>query len=507
MVKLASEAILRAARLALAMRRPYITEALMALHPVPVRGIMTMAVDKHGRLYYDPDTIQRTNIDIITGMLYHELCHLLRAHHVRLDGLPKDIANIASDIEINDDIREEHDLTLPDIALYPEAFNLPAKRTAEEYAEMLLRNSEENKDNGGKDTGKNKKGKNNRDGAGGGQANKRRSGDARGSKDGEAGGDASDSDPRASSSSPRTSSKPAPSSKSPSSSAGSGEQESREQEDDACGSTPHASPSHGNHGDGKEPDTPAPTAGRCGSCATGVPEPWELGPPEESGVPGLSPQEVEVIRREVARRILEGTLGRGNIPGYWRRWAEGVLTPPKVNWRRELAACVRNALTHAMGAVDYTFKRPSRRQAAYGEVIMPSLQQPTLSVAVVIDTSGSISDEMLYRAYCETVGILRTSGVYSCHVLAVDCVVQSCKRVLTPSQIKDLLVGGGGTDMGRGIEAAMKLHPRPNVVVVITDGETPWPSEAPSGARVIVALTRKGKKAPNWAHVVYIEEG
>jgi hypothetical protein len=35
-----------------------------------------------------------------------------------------------------------------------------------------------------------------------------------------------------------------------------------------------------------------------------------------------------------------------------------------------------------------------------------------------------------------------------------------------------------GTDMGEGINAAVALRPQPSVVVVLTDGRTPWPDEA-----------------------------
>ena len=41
--------------------------------------------------------------------------------------------------------------------------------------------------------------------------------------------------------------------------------------------------------------------------------------------------------------------------------------------------------------------------------------------------------------------------------------------------------------MGKGIQAAMELKPTPDVVVVLTDGFTPWPDKPPK-AKVIVGL-------------------
>jgi len=65
------------------------------------------------------------------------------------------------------------------------------------------------------------------------------------------------------------------------------------------------------------------------------------------------------------------------------------------------------------------------------------------------------------------------------------------------------LVGGGGTDMRAGIAAAMALRPRPDLVIVLTDGETPWPERRPA-ARVVVCLIGDGGHAPEWASVARI---
>jgi predicted metal-dependent peptidase len=67
------------------------------------------------------------------------------------------------------------------------------------------------------------------------------------------------------------------------------------------------------------------------------------------------------------------------------------------------------------------------------------------------------------------------------------------------------LVGGGGTDMGAGIDAATALRPRPAVTVVLTDGFTPWPDRAPRGIRVVVALLGdEAPDGPQWARAVRV---
>jgi hypothetical protein len=49
------------------------------------------------------------------------------------------------------------------------------------------------------------------------------------------------------------------------------------------------------------------------------------------------------------------------------------------------------------------------------------------------------------------------------------------------------------------------------VVIVLTDGFTPWPEEPPHGIRVIVGLLTEGPRArawspPDWARTVVIDE-
>ncbi len=49
-------------------------------------------------------------------------------------------------------------------------------------------------------------------------------------------------------------------------------------------------------------------------------------------------------------------------------------------------------------------------------------------------------------------------------------------------------MGGGGTDMGEGIAQAVALRARPSVVVVLTDGWTPWPQTPPPRTKVVAGL-------------------
>jgi predicted metal-dependent peptidase len=236
----------------------------------------------------------------------------------------------------------------------------------------------------------------------------------------------------------------------------------------------------------------------CGSGADGFARPWEGRRPE-----GMSPWQSRLLRRLVAQNVTDHARQAGDTPSGLLRWAQGVLRP-QVDWRRALAAELRKAVADTAGAVDYSYRRPSRRAAAGGQVVLPALRRPVPEVAVVCDTSGSMTDDLLAAALAEVEGLLAALGLArQLRVLACDTAVAPAQRVTSARQVE--LVGGGGTDMGAGIEAAAALRPRPAVAVVLTDGFTPWPDQPPRGLRVVVALLGdEAPEPPAWARTVHV---
>ena len=245
----------------------------------------------------------------------------------------------------------------------------------------------------------------------------------------------------------------------------------------------------GGHADGGELD--------CGSGADGFGRPWEADQPAV-----LPPWQASLLQRLVAQQVLAGKEA-GDVPAGLLRWADDLLAP-KVDWRRALAAELRKAVADTAGAVDYSYRRPSRRAAAVGNVVLPALRRPVPEVAVVCDTSGSMSDDLLAASLAEVEGLLNALGLArSLRVLACDTAAGQARRVSSARQVE--LVGGGGTDMGAGIAAAAALRPRPAIIVVLTDGYTPWPDGAPRGSRVVVGLLGdEAPDAPDWARAIRV---
>jgi predicted metal-dependent peptidase len=234
----------------------------------------------------------------------------------------------------------------------------------------------------------------------------------------------------------------------------------------------------------------------CGSGADGQPRDGE-------GEGGLDGWQADLLRRQVAEEVSRAGKEPGSVPAGLLRWARDVLAP-RVDWRRVLAAELRRAVADVAGAADYSYRRPSRRAAAVPSVVLPALRRPVPELAVVCDTSGSMSDELLAMALAEVEGLLRSLGLArQLRVLACDTAVAPAQRVTSARQVS--LVGGGGTNMGAGIAAAHALRPRPAVCVVLTDGYTPWPSGGPKGMRVVAALLGDdAPSAPEWARSVRV---
>ncbi|MET8651339.1 vWA domain-containing protein [Nocardia aurea] len=246
----------------------------------------------------------------------------------------------------------------------------------------------------------------------------------------------------------------------------------------------------------------------CGSGADGLDREWELGP---LGADGLSEQERDGVRFRVA----QGIIGRpGSVPDGWRRWAREAFHPPQP-WRDLLGAALRGAFSAPGVGEDYTYRRPSRRSAGVPGAVLPSLRRTPPRVSVIIDTSGSVSDVELGSALLEVTAICRVVGLGRGQVTVLSC--DAAARIAHPLCAAEgiPLIGGGGTDLRTGFAEALRAANRPDVVVVLTDGQTPWPETKPS-CRTVVGLFRRAftgsendpdyipDSPPDWARVVDI---
>ena len=493
------------ARLRARQKMPYFTSMLMSLHPVERPGMGTMAVDKHGRLYWDPKYLEQTDDEELPTAVLHEVLHLYLRHHSRLlealeDPFRARCAELAKELAVNTNLAESG-LEIPEGWVVPRRFTtkagdpFPRGRSTEEYYDLLLdalapdpaAAPGENEDTSADGQGDTSEDANGEAGASDQDTSAEAENRSEGQQTGEEAGQSADqADDRGTDSEADSD----------------GEQEWQ----DRLGGTPGAGADGAGEGEGEEPSTPIDRGqGQGGSSHDGQSRPWELPPPDPSdqdSTPGYDPGELEILVEHTAQRIEEAERSRGKVPAGLAREAKRILHPT-VDPVRQLESKVRFAVSATFGYGSFTYRKPSRRQPP-GGALLPRHQRPIPRVLVIADTSGSMGERDLGLALGVIARVLRKlpdpRGV---EVWTGDTQVASAQRVFRPEQVR--LVGGGGTDMAAMIEGAMELRRPPDVILVATDGYTPWPKH-PVKAKVVACFTTKNAahRTPAWIEKVIL---
>jgi predicted metal-dependent peptidase len=255
----------------------------------------------------------------------------------------------------------------------------------------------------------------------------------------------------------------------------------------------------------------------CGTAAGGSPIPGAPddgdNPTDADGPagPGASPVEVRRVRIATAASIRQHTAvaGRGSVPGGLLDRAAQTLAPPVVPWQQVLRADLAGAAARQRGQVDADWHRRSRRRrdvrVGRGLAVYPGSYSPQPRIAAVRDTSGSMSGADLAAVTNEIVGIAAALGIRGrdLRVLDVDAQVHEVVDYHGRASVSQVH-GRGGTDMRVGIAAAAELQPRPGAIVVLTDGDTPWPDQ-PCRVPVIACVVGPSTQSvPPWIRVVRI---
>lgn len=457
-----------AARASASRKMVFFTNALTKLVPIAAPGLGTMGVTDDWILLVDPVTITGWTTEQAAAVLLHEIAHPLRDHSGRCRSMcaNAELFNRAGDREINDDLVAAK-LDLPGKPLLPSQINAPNGRTAEEYyrieLELLKKQPPPPKKKKGADDGEGQSGE----------------GQPGGEQDGEEEGKEGQGESK-------------PGGKEPKDGQGQGSGSGDEE------------PKDWSEG-GKQPGP-----GWCGSAA-GRKLKHEPNGKSKDGKPiGRSQLEVQNIRRQVAEAIKEqAAKNKGNVPGGWQRWADEILKPPKIRWENELARALRGTMATVKGNCDYSRSRPSRRQGAIGwgvgKPILSGMVSPKPKVLIIGDTSGSMGTEELSMIVRESNGILQAVGT-SADFAACDAKLHVLRKCKSWKQIAESLVGGGGTDFRPPFVEALKMRPKPDIIVFITDGMGPAPETPPPGIHTIWVIVGGYGKAPcEWGKHIIIE--
>ena len=451
---------IEAARITILERWPYYSHILFMLQPV-YGGTETLSVDQHLRLYLNAEWVARTADWQIIWLLLHQINHVVRDHNQRGVGKDRLLWNIAADLEINGDMLRTKGLKEPKGCLMPKEFGFRVGELAETYYGMLTT-------------------------AGDVPENKASEAQQRFGIEGNQ---------------PAKSEDDTPNTHSSSSSDGS------DSENPADGSDGTQDPNSSNPSSAST--SGAPSAGNCGCVAGGgsseqAPKEAQLSDTDKTG------HDFEAVQRARERAITAidehvRDNGIGSVPAGLLRIVEKARRP-QANWRNLLRRYILKARNETRGQVNYSWRRPNRRQGSLrrGDPVLPATMRPVPNIGLVIDTSGSMSNKDLADCLSEASGIIAASGQVVC--VACDEEAYTPERTASAKQIT--LAGGGGTDMRAGIAAAMRTTPKPDVVVVLTDGYTPWPDKKPSAPLVVGLIGEEAvhkSRVPEWTLPVIIK--
>jgi predicted metal-dependent peptidase len=234
----------------------------------------------------------------------------------------------------------------------------------------------------------------------------------------------------------------------------------------------------------------APGVFSCGSGAGGPAEDNELDEQEASVIDDV---DAFNIRQEV--RIAISRSDPSNVPGGMTRWAIDTNDDSRIHWKTLLRGALAREAHSSSGLARATWTRSHRRSQPQDTFLKPGYRRLGLRIAVVLDTSGSIDQSLLDIAASELQGLLRT--VRGGTLTLIPCDSQSH----VPRQLKQASMipapGGGSTDLRVGISCAAEVVPSPDLIVVLTDGVTPWPRRAPERTRVIAVVISPRSPLPS----------
>jgi predicted metal-dependent peptidase len=242
-----------------------------------------------------------------------------------------------------------------------------------------------------------------------------------------------------------------------------------------------------------------------------IPEP----PPDEGGstdgsgnwdVHMPSPNGQQPNKSDVQRAVKSAAAAaksQGNVPAGMERLVDEICEP-QVDWKER----VKLAINRVAGKDASTWVRPNRRRlAVYPQVYWPGTESYQCgTIAMFVDTSGSVSDTEMQHFFGEMAAILTELKPQRPLVGSCDTEAYGPEEL---TDIQDLLdykpKGGGGTHMPAIFDKLEKEAIRPDALIILTDmytsfGENPgypviWVAtsdeEAPFGETIRIHINQQ----------------
>lgn len=203
-----------------------------------------------------------------------------------------------------------------------------------------------------------------------------------------------------------------------------------------------------------------------------------------------------------AIEIREASNSRGLLPAFAKRLLK-ELRKPQTDWRTILNDFIQEEV------VDYSFAPPDRRFD--GPFFLPDFngkEDSVENILFMIDTSGSMSDDMITAAYSEVKGAIdQFDGKLKGWLGFFDAAIIEPKPFENEEEFRVIKpAGGGGTDFQIVFEYVIK-HMQDNPpasIIILTDGYAPFPKEHLARGIPVLWLLNNESVSPPWGKVARI---
>jgi len=245
-------------------------------------------------------------------------------------------------------------------------------------------------------------------------------------------------------------------------------------------------------GGGGEPQPEQGAGGRRSS----DPDQDSAGAAQPPPLGGTERQELGVRWQQHLAGAAQQAMQAGKLGGSLARMVDHLLQP-QLPWRMLLARYLS-----ATARDDYSLMRPSTRRE--GAAILPSLRSTQVNLAVILDTSGSISSAELSDFVAEVNAI---KGQLNARITLHACderlsddgpwIYEPWEELSLPRQFS----GGGGTSFVPAFAWAEEHDRQPDMLLYFTDAEGEFP---PSEPAFPVLWLVKGKAAVPWGQRIQL---
>jgi predicted metal-dependent peptidase len=190
-------------------------------------------------------------------------------------------------------------------------------------------------------------------------------------------------------------------------------------------------------------------------------------PGDGKGVP-MTDEERRQLSDEIRSAVMTALKSNvGHAPANVKRMLKDI-TDPQMDWREILNMRIQSVFSD-----DYTWMRCSRKAQAGGFFLPAVKRGQKVSVAIGMDSSGSISDKMIQDFLGEVRGIMEQFTDFEIRLWCSDTQVYN-EQIYTPDNIHEIdeyeVMGRGGNDFNCNWNYMKENDIVPEVFIHFTDG-------------------------------------